>query len=1122
MLWKTKPAGAAEGDTARHDLEREAAPSRLRTLLFTGLAVGALAWLALRLWGEGTGMAAVWPAGGVLAGMMLRHVGMQAWWLLAVGFVALVLAGLGLNSAPLAAVAFAAVQAVEACVAWLGVRAWSVAPGEPPEPRGVFVAALALLGLAPGAGAVLAGLAAVGLGTGGFLEMLPRWWMAHAAGLALLVPVFWSYRADVAEDWRAEGRAPEFWLALALTAGLVYAAPAWTAWPYAALSLPLLLAAWRLGMFGTALLGALGYAMVCGAAWLRGDAAGLPQAGLALALVALAPWLAAVAIAGKARAQRLARHAQEHLRHVVEHAPVLIAEFDRGLRHRAVNPQYRSFHGRPPDALLDSTLRQVYGEPLGSRLAGRAERALLGQVQRFTAALPDGRELEWTYVPEHDAEGAVEGFVAIAQDVSWRNAGNERVLALFESTPEALCVVADDGTLAAVNDRFASLFGYAGATLPGQPLTLLLPGAERDAVEAAAAQEPPVLREAAVGPLQGRHFDGHHFSAELLVGPRQEALGAGRLCAVRTVVARAAEMRGTPEDMQQDRDRARVILDAIGDAVVACDTEQRITLFNPVAETMTGWRGDEALGRPLEEVVRVVEIKGEERALSPIRMAFDSRGPLTLRSETALVRRDGERTRVEVSVAPIMDGQGALTGGVMVLRDVSHAHTMALEMAHMAQHDHLTQLPNRVLLHDRLSQELAKTREGRKGALLFLDLDFFKHINDTLGHAVGDKVLQEVARRLVESVREDDTVSRQGGDEFVLLLVRLADPRDAARVAEKLIQAVERPIPHEGQDLHVSASIGIALFPQDARDVKTLMMQADTALYHAKQAGRGRYSYFTAQMSEKAEARMRMEHDLRFALAHEDFFLLYQPKVRLRDGAVTGMEALVRWRTSDGVLVPPAEFIPVAEETGLIVPMDEWVMQEACRRNKAWQDAGLPAVPVSVNVSLARFDADRLLASVRRALDGSGLPPQCLEIEFTESQMFGHLERAQQLIADLKGMGVRVAVDDFGVGYSSLNYLVQYPFDTLKIDRSFVAGLPDEARHSAIVQAILVMAHTLGHHVVAEGVETIAQAEALARHGCDEAQGYLYSRPLSAEDFAAVLRRGQIRLPELHDALPGD
>jgi EAL domain-containing protein (putative c-di-GMP-specific phosphodiesterase class I) len=345
-------------------------------------------------------------------------------------------------------------------------------------------------------------------------------------------------------------------------------------------------------------------------------------------------------------------------------------------------------------------------------------------------------------------------------------------------------------------------------------------------------------------------------------------------------------------------------------------------------------------------------------------------------------------------------------------------------------------------------------------------------------------------------------------------------PIDTIKIDRSFIQAIEQPIPFEGQDLRVSASIGIALFPQDARDTQTLMKQADTALYHAKESGRGRYSYFTGIMSAKAEQRMRVEHDLRFALANNDFFLAYQPKVTLPDGRITGMEALVRWRRCDtGEVVPPAEFIPIAEETGLITQLDEWVMREACRQNVAWQAAGLPAIPVSVNVSLARFDPDRLLAHVEEVLGSTGMAPQWLEIEFTEGEMFHNLERAQTLIAQLKALGVQVAIDDFGTGYSGLSYLMRYRFDVLKIDRSFVQGLPDDPRNTAIVQAIVAMARALDYRVVAEGVETFAQADSLRGYGCNEMQGFLYGRPVPAAEFAACLRRGVIDVVD-YEALP--
>ena len=573
-----------------------------------------------------------------------------------------------------------------------------------------------------------------------------------------------------------------------------------------------------------------------------------------------------------------------------------------------------------------------------------------------------------------------------------------------------------------------------------------------------------------------------------------------------------SERKQAERALYEEKQRMQVTLDSIGDAVVVCDTSMHISLLNPVAEMMTGWTEAEAIGQPVDAVIQLVDMAHGETPLSPLRIAMRDNRVVALQTDTALRRRLGGETPIEDSAAPIRDSDGHVVGGVMVFRDVSELRAMALKMSHLAQHDYLTDLPNRVLLHDRLSHALAATTVGfgAAGALMFLDLDNFKTINDSLGHQVGDRVLQEVSLRLLAGVRDDDTVSRQGGDEFVVLLERLSDPRDAARVAQKMLVAMRAPIVADAHTLHVTLSIGIALFPQDSSDAQTLMMQADTALYHAKQSGRDQFSYFSNRMSEKAAARLQLENDLRDALRDDELCLVYQPKV-LRPGQhITGMEALVRWRRRDGSFAMPAEFIPVAEESGLITQLDEWVMHEACRQNKLWQDMGLLALPVSVNVSLARFDPERLLAHVANALERSGLAPQHLQIEFTESQMFSDEERARELIEGLHALGVQIALDDFGTGYSSLRYLLQYRFNTLKVDRSFVSGLPGDGKQAAVVGAVVAMARALNADVVAEGVETLAQAESLEQHGCPEVQGYLYSHPVAPEVMALLLARGQL------------
>jgi diguanylate cyclase (GGDEF)-like protein/PAS domain S-box-containing protein len=679
----------------------------------------------------------------------------------------------------------------------------------------------------------------------------------------------------------------------------------------------------------------------------------------------------------------------------------------------------------------------------------------------------------------------------------------QQVRLITDHMPAAMGKLDARGCYEVINRRYADLLGVPAEDALGRSPREVLGDAHADAMAEYAKRAMSGENVTFEATVKRRELEVHyvpHVTSEGVQGFFVLALD---------LTARKSAERA----LFEEKERIRVTLDSIGDAVVACDMDMRVTLLNPIAEDMTGWPESEALGRPFEEVVQFVDLATGNPPLSPLRVALLDDRIVSMQMDMALVRRDGLRFPIEDSAAPIHDGDGRVIGGVMVFHDVSETRAMAIRMSHQAQHDHLTGLPNRVLLQDRLAHALSIVDQGARGALMFVDLDHFKTINDSLGHEVGDLVLQEVARRLQSTVRPDDTVSRQGGDEFVVLLARLRDPRDAARVAEKMLESMEEPMLVDGNRLHVSLSIGIALYPQDADDMRGLMRQADAALYDAKHAGRGRYSYFARSMSERAEQRLRLENDLRAALDADGLFLVYQPKVRRPDGAITGMEALVRWRREDGVLVPPLDFIPVAEESGLISLIDAWVMRDACRQAREWLDAGLLPGPVAVNVSLARFDADRLLALVASVLEDTGLPGAMLEVEFTESQMFADRVRAGRLIEGLRAMQVRIAVDDFGTGYSNLGYLSDHCFDTIKIDRSFIKGLPMDTKQAAVVQAIVAMAGALEAEVVAEGVETAEQATTLDGHGCRQVQGFLYSRPVPAEEFAGLLRRSA--LPEI-------
>jgi diguanylate cyclase (GGDEF)-like protein len=479
-----------------------------------------------------------------------------------------------------------------------------------------------------------------------------------------------------------------------------------------------------------------------------------------------------------------------------------------------------------------------------------------------------------------------------------------------------------------------------------------------------------------------------------------------------------------------------------------------------------------------------------------------------------------------------------------VFRDVSAARAMALEMARSAEHDFLTGLPNRLLLNDRIGQAIALARRHKKqAAVLFLDLDHFKYINDSLGHSIGDRVLQSIAKRLMACVRESDTVSRQGGDEFVVLLSEVERPEDAAIAASRIAQAVSevRSVDQshlhvdaavvagrmlgavaeahsiDEHDLHITASIGVSVYPDDGENAETLIKNADTAMYQAKENGRRGYRFFMPDMNVRAVERQSIEEGLRHALARQEFALHYQPIIDLRTEAITGAEALLRWTHPTRGLIAPARFIPVAEDCGLIVPIGAWVLREACRQSRAWIDAGLPAMTIAVNVSAMEFRAENFLENLFATLGKTGLDPSSLVLEVTESVVMKHAESAAATLLSLRQVGIQVAIDDFGTGYSSLGYLRKFPLDALKIDQSFVRQISTAGEDTAIVTAVIGMARSLKLRVIAEGVETIDELEFLRSHQCDEAQGYYFSRPVAPEQFEELLRTGIRELPIVSD-----
>ncbi|HEY3700076.1 MAG TPA: EAL domain-containing protein [Spongiibacteraceae bacterium] len=468
--------------------------------------------------------------------------------------------------------------------------------------------------------------------------------------------------------------------------------------------------------------------------------------------------------------------------------------------------------------------------------------------------------------------------------------------------------------------------------------------------------------------------------------------------------------------------------------------------------------------------------------------------------------RDGAAIYYSLSGRPFFDDSGAFKGYRGIGKDITAQRHSDERIRYLANHDALTTLPNRAMFSELLNLAISYARRySRKFAIMFIDLDRFKLINDTLGHDAGDQLLQEIASRLTHTLRQSDVVARLGGDEFVVLVQEVDGPEQTAMIARKILSATMKPLQILGQECRVTASIGISLYPTDAQDELALMKNADMAMYQAKETGKNNFQFFSIRTQEQSLERMALEASLRRALERSEFQLHYQAKLGLRSDEITGVEALLRWQHPDLGSIAPAQFIPLAEETGLIVPIGRWVLKTACQQNMAWQSDGLPPVCMAINLSARQFSDDNLLSDIATALQESGLPGELLELELTESMVMQDHVRTIRTLTAIKQLGVRIAIDDFGVGYSSLAQIKHFPIDTLKVDRSFIRDLPENFEDSAITKAIIAMGKTLSLRVVAEGVETLEQENFLRDNACDETQGFYFSRPVTADKFAKLL-----------------
>jgi diguanylate cyclase (GGDEF)-like protein/PAS domain S-box-containing protein len=650
-----------------------------------------------------------------------------------------------------------------------------------------------------------------------------------------------------------------------------------------------------------------------------------------------------------------------------------------------------------------------------------------------------------------------------------------------------------------LNRQFETLFGYAPGELHDQPTDLIHPSREAFAD----------FRREARNVMRG----GVTYRSERLMRRKD---GTPLWC---RIVGKAIDPSDLPngtlwmvEDITNRREAeenlrlAAKVFDSSVEGILITDAASRIITVNHAFTLITGYNAEEAVG--MTPALFNSGKHGEDfyRSMwASLREAGQWRGEIWNR------RKSGETYLEWLTISAVRNEHGETTNYVAVFSDITSRKLAEERLNYLANHDALTGLPNRTLFMERLTLALAHAhRNAKMTAVMFFDLDRFKIVNDTLGHTAGDALLQEVARRVVSCLREDDTVARLGGDEFTIILEGLGDEQDVAPIAQKITDILAVPMNLSGQEVFITASIGISVYPNDGADAAALVKNADAAMYRAKDLGKNNYQFFKAEMNTRAFERLTLENSLRRALERNEFELHYQPQIDLDSGRVVGAEALIRWEHPDLGMVPPDRFIPIAEETGMILPIGEWVLRAACTQNKAWQDAGFPALHVAVNLSGRQFRQKNLVGMIQQMLDETGLKAEHLELEITESVIMEQATESIDTINAMRDLGLHLSIDDFGTGYSSLSYLKRFPIDTLKIDRSFVRDITTDQDDAAIVKAVIALAHSLKLMVIAEGVETAEQLKFLREQGCDEMQGYFFSRPLTAQAFGERMAAGWV------------
>ncbi len=750
--------------------------------------------------------------------------------------------------------------------------------------------------------------------------------------------------------------------------------------------------------------------------------------------------------------------------------------------------------------LLLSALIMV---PLGTWVAGRTVSAPVRELISSLDAIERGDYERRAVVNRKDELGRLaNAFNEMAATIKNREQAlqdsERKYRLLVDNLPQSIFHKNTDSVYVSCNKQYADQLGIAPEEIVGKDDFDFFPV---ELAEEYRAIDREVMRTRQINEREEPFVrDGKTYYIHTVKTPLQDE--QGRIIGILGIFRDVTEHR---EILAQQR-QAAAVFESTAEGVMVVDVGGHIVAVNRAFSSITGYAESEVLGQN----PRLLHVSTDDDAL------YQSIWPLVHQTgqwqgETQARRKSGESFPEWLTVSAVRDERGAVTHYVMVFTDITVLKRSQEQLDHLAHHDPLTDLPNRVLFNMRLTYALSHARRNdQRVGVLFLDLDRFKNVNDTLGHPVGDALLQQVAQRFRVRMRDADTIARTGGDEFIVIAEELGSPDDAAQVAQKLLDSFSVPFRVGSSDIHLGASIGISLFPEDGPDVETLVKNADIAMYRAKDRGRNNYQFYTSELTTNAMEKFRLEAALRHALERDELVLYYQPKVRLSDGAVFGVEALLRWRNTELGLVTPDRFIPMAEDTALIIPIGEWVMLSACRQMRSWLEMGLPLQQVAVNLSGVQILRGNVVGTVARALEESGLDPRHLELEITESVLMEHAEETIRVLDELRGLGVSIAVDDFGTGYSSLSYLKRFPIDALKIDRSFVQDLPADQNDEAIVRAVIALGRSLQLGIIAEGVETVAQRDFLLREGCDSAQGYLYSKPVPASWISEHLQSGTV------------